>query len=319
MADASHHRDDEVALRAIISGWRKAVEARDLDGIVRHYTEDTVLFDAIPPYRTIGRTAIRKLWADCLPCFPEHFSTEHRDLVIETSGDLGVMHGLFRFIPDDPAHPAGQSFMRVSVSYRRNGDSWDVVHEHVSMPFNPMNGKVATIPTDGSDPDAGARPPSAVERSEAMGIHRVTPHLVCKGAAEAIEFYKAAFGATEMFRLPGPDGRLVHASMQVNGSSIMIVDEFAEMGGTAPTSLGGSPVTMHLTVDDADAAAARFVAAGGTVVMPVADQFWGDRYGLVRDPFGHFWSLATPGETMLSPEEIARRMAETAPQCGPAA
>lgn len=164
---------------------------------------------------------------------------------------------------------------------------------------------------------AGALP-GAIARAEAMGIHRVTPHLVCKDAEAALAFYAKAFGAKEMFRLPGPDGRLIHASMMLNGSSIMLVDEFPEMGGAAPPTLGGSPVTIHLVVEDADAAAAQVVAAGGSIVMPVADQFWGDRYGVVKDPFGHCWSLATPGETPVSPEEIMKRMQSVPFECGPA-
>jgi uncharacterized glyoxalase superfamily protein PhnB len=140
------------------------------------------------------------------------------------------------------------------------------------------------------------------------GVHSVTPHLCCAGAAKAIDFYKAAFGATEVMRLDGPDGRLWHAMLIINGSSVMLADEFPDMGGFSPTTLKGTPVTLHLGVPDADAAAARAVAAGATVVMPVADQFWGDRYGVVADPFGHHWSLATPKET-LTPDEIKARAA----------
>jgi uncharacterized glyoxalase superfamily protein PhnB len=122
----------------------------------------------------------------------------------------------------------------------------------------------------------------------------VTPHLVCAGAAEAIDFYVKAFGATEMIRLPGPDGKLMHACVSINGSSVMLVDEFPEMGGASPKRLGGTPVTIHLIVDDVDATAERAIAAGAKVVMPVADMFWGDRYGVIEDPFGHHWSIATP-------------------------
>ncbi len=129
----------------------------------------------------------------------------------------------------------------------------------------------------------------------------LAPHLVCDDAAAAIDFYKAAFGAQEMMRLPAPDGRLLHGAVMINGSMVMLAGEFcmsddeaAQRGARSPKSLGGTPVTIHLNVPDVDAAVARAVAAGASVVMPVADQFWGDRYGVVEDPFGHHWSIATP-------------------------
>ncbi|HEX4368571.1 MAG TPA: VOC family protein [Rhodopila sp.] len=145
------------------------------------------------------------------------------------------------------------------------------------------------------------------------GMHALSPHLVCTGAADAIAFYKAAFGATEMMRLAGPDGKLMHASIQVNGSSVMLVDENPAYGMLSPRSLKGSPVTIHLIVKDADAAVQRAAAAGATVRMPVQDMFWGDRYGLLEDPFGHLWSVATPQRTMTA-EEVAAA-AKTA-MCG---
>ena len=125
-------------------------------------------------------------------------------------------------------------------------------------------------------------------------MHVVTPHLVCAGAADAIEFYKKAFGATEEARLPGPDGKkLMHAMIRINGAAVMLVDEMPEWGALGPKALKGSPVTIHLYVEDADAFVTRAVQAGAEVVMPVADMFWGDRYGKIEDPFGHQWSVAT--------------------------
>ena len=125
------------------------------------------------------------------------------------------------------------------------------------------------------------------------GMHTVTPHLVCAGAAAAIDFYVAAFGAIDAGRMPGPDGRLMHAQVRIGDSHVMLVDEMPEWGAFGPLALKGSPVTIHLYVPDVDASVARAVAAGATVTMPVADMFWGDRYGQVVDPFGHRWSLAT--------------------------
>jgi uncharacterized glyoxalase superfamily protein PhnB len=151
----------------------------------------------------------------------------------------------------------------------------------------------------------------AAEQAAAHGVHSVTPHLVCAGAADAIEFYEKAFGATEMMRLPVPDGKLIHACVSINGSSVMLVDEFPAMGGTSPKTLEGTPVTIHLIVDDVDAFVERAVEAGAKVVMPVEDQFWGDRYGLIEDPFGHRWSVATPKRQMTMEEirEAARSAA----------
>ena len=124
-------------------------------------------------------------------------------------------------------------------------------------------------------------------------MHRVTPHLIVKGAAQAIEFYKKAFGAVEEARLPAPDGRIMHALIRIHGDAVMLVDEMPEWGALGPKSLKGSPVTLHVYVEDVDAAVKRAVDAGAKVTMPVADQFWGDRYGKLEDPFGHVWSMAT--------------------------
>jgi PhnB protein len=125
------------------------------------------------------------------------------------------------------------------------------------------------------------------------GMHTVTPHLICAGAADAIEFYKKAFNATETARMPGPNGKLMHAAVRIGDSSVMLVDEMPEYGSLGPKALKGTSVVVHLYVDDADAFAARAVAAGAKTIMPVTDMFWGDRYGQIEDPFGHRWSIAT--------------------------
>jgi PhnB protein len=136
------------------------------------------------------------------------------------------------------------------------------------------------------------------------GMHTVTPHLVCAGAAEAIEFYKKAFGAEELFRLPGPSEKLMHAAIRIGDSKVMLVDESPDWGALGPVALKGTPVTIHLQVEDADAWFERAVKAGAKSVMGVAEMFWGDRYGVVKDPFGHQWSIATHVKD-LTPEEIA--------------
>jgi len=145
------------------------------------------------------------------------------------------------------------------------------------------------------------------------GMHSVTPHLICAGAADAIDFYRGAFGAKELIRLPGLDGKIMHACLSINGSSVMLVDENAGCGMRSPKSLGGTAVTIHLVVEDADAIAAQAVEAGAAVVIPVADQFWGDRYGVVEDPFGHSWAIATPGGAPKSAEELREAMKSAIP------
>jgi len=139
------------------------------------------------------------------------------------------------------------------------------------------------------------------------GFHALTPHLVVKGASKAIDFYKKAFGAKEIKRMAGPDGRsIIHADLQIGDSRLFLVDEFPEMNARGPESFGGSPVSIHLYVEDVDAAFERALAAGAEVRMPLTDQFWGDRYGVLADPFGHIWSLATHKED-LTAEEIGER------------
>jgi PhnB protein len=149
-----------------------------------------------------------------------------------------------------------------------------------------MNAKVQPIPED---------------------MRSVTPHLVCEGAAAAIEFYKKAYNAVETARMPGPNGRLMHAAVRIGDSIIMLADDFPEYGGLGPKALKGSPVTLHLYVTDVDATFQQALDAGATVRMPVSDMFWGDRYGQVTDPFGHHWSIATHIKDM-TPEEMSAAM-----------
>jgi PhnB protein len=124
-------------------------------------------------------------------------------------------------------------------------------------------------------------------------MHAVTPHLVCAGAVKAIEFYKQAFGAKEDGRLLTPNGKLMHAQLRIGDSSVMLTDESPEMGSRGPKTLGGTPVTIHLYVRDVDAVFAQAIKAGAKSKLPVTDMFWGDRYGIIEDPYGHQWSIAT--------------------------
>jgi uncharacterized glyoxalase superfamily protein PhnB len=139
------------------------------------------------------------------------------------------------------------------------------------------------------------------------GYHSITPHLVVNNTNEAIEFYKNAFGAKELVRMPGPDGKTVmHAELQIGDSVIMLNDEYPDHGIKSPTTYGGSPVTIHLYVENVDTVFEQAIAAGAREVFPLQDQFWGDRYGKLEDPYGHHWSVASHIED-VDPEEMKIR------------
>jgi len=156
---------------------------------------------------------------------------------------------------------------------------------------------------------SAARKPAA-RQAASSGIS-ATPYLVISNAAKAIEFYKKAFGAQELYRMPSPDGsRLMHATIKIGDASVMMSDEFPEYGGNrGPDIVGGTTVSIHLYVPDVDKAFAQALAAGANAIMPVADMFWGDRYGKLRDPFGHEWSLATHKRD-VSPADMEKGMKE---------
>lgn len=146
------------------------------------------------------------------------------------------------------------------------------------------------------------------------GYHSITPYLVVKGAAQAIEYYKKVFGATELVRMPGPDGKIGHAELQIGDSRIMLADENPNMGQgyTSAATLGASPVSLYLYMPDVDSVFQKAVAAGGKALKPVETQFYGDRSGFIQDPFGHLWGIATHVED-VSPEEMKERMKKMMP------
>ncbi|ABS25858.1 VOC family protein [Anaeromyxobacter sp. Fw109-5] len=144
------------------------------------------------------------------------------------------------------------------------------------------------------------------------GYHSITPYLIVKGAAKAIDFYVAAFGATELFRMARPDGRVGHAEIRIGDSVVMLADEHPEMGARSPQTIGGTPLSLLLYVPDVDAVVARAVAAGAQLTRPVADQFYGDRSGILTDPFGHSWFVSTHVED-VPPDELERRASAQKP------
>jgi uncharacterized glyoxalase superfamily protein PhnB len=138
------------------------------------------------------------------------------------------------------------------------------------------------------------------------GYHSITPHIIVRDAAKAIDFYKKAFGAEEIMRMPGPGGKIMHAELKIGNSHLMMCEESQDWGCLSPQALNGSPITIHLYVENVDTAFDRAVKAGAKAEMPVSDMFWGDRYGKLKDPFGHNWSLATHKED-VPPQECAKR------------
>lgn len=144
------------------------------------------------------------------------------------------------------------------------------------------------------------------------GYAGVTSYLIIRQAARAIEFYKQAFGATELMRFPGPDGKIGHAEIRIGEGTVMLADESLEMGHKSPQTLGGTAVSLLFYVPDVDARFAKAVAAGATIMNPLKDQFYGDRSGTITDPFGHVWTIATHTED-VAPDEMQRRMAAMTP------
>lgn len=140
------------------------------------------------------------------------------------------------------------------------------------------------------------------------GYHSVTPYLIIKGAAAAIDYYKKVFGATDLFRMQAPDGKIGHAEIKIGDSPIMLADEHPELGHVGPQTLGGTSVGIMIYVDDVDTMFKQAITAGGKEVKPVEDQFYGDRSGTLKDPFGHMWTVATHVED-VPPEEMEKRAA----------
>jgi PhnB protein len=148
------------------------------------------------------------------------------------------------------------------------------------------------------------------------GYHSVTPYLIINGAADAIAYYTKAFGATELFRIPAPGGKIGHAEIKIGDSPIMLADEFPEMGYKSAKTLGGSPISIMIYVDDVDTVFDQAIAAGGAAQRPVKDQFYGDRSGTLEDPFGHVWHVATHKEDVSAEEMERRAQAHTAASGG---
>src|SRR3712207_2723973 len=158
------------------------------------------------------------------------------------------------------------------------------------------------VPALRTQPGGGSMATKAIPE----GYHTVTPYLAVEGAARAIEYYTRAFGAKEVGRMDGPEGTIAHAELEIGDSRIMLSDPFPQASTRSPKELGGPSASVFMYVEDVDAVVKQAVDAGATVTMEVADQFWGDHFGTITDPFGHVWSIATHVED-VSPEEMADR------------
>jgi PhnB protein len=288
-------RADEQEILRLVAEWRHAIEARDPARIVAAYTPETVLFDAIPPAKTVGAEAIKVLWENCLPYFPARFRAEHDQIDVQLSGDLAHVHGFFRFVPEDPSHPAGTTTMRMSVVFRRIDGRWRVTHEHVSVPFDPMSGKAVYLDSAGAaiTTEGGANASPA----------RLQTYLFFRGRCEeAIEFYRRVLGAEVgmimRFRdnpdRPGPgevpagfDERIMHASLQIAGTTLMMSD------GMQSGPLDLECMSLSLSVAE-EAEVDRLFAAlavEGAVQMPLGPTFFAKRFGAVKDKFGVSWMI----------------------------
>ena len=154
LAELLRGSTDEASLREIVAKWSKCVETKNAEELVKHYAEEVVLYDAIPPYKIVGKRAVKEAWESCFPWLPEKCGSEHRDLRFHLSGDLAMVHGLHRFRPEPENHPCGSGYMRLTLVFRKTQSGWMVIHEHISNPFNPMDEKVWSI----KDPEVLDRP-----------------------------------------------------------------------------------------------------------------------------------------------------------------
>lgn len=284
----------QAEIKARVQSWTKAAVAGDVDAIMSYYAPDIVSFDAIQQLQFKGADAYKKHWEMCIAMCPGPMVFETSELTVEAEDNVAFAHSLISCGGSDENGNVKSSWMRMTSCYRKIAGEWKTVHEHFSAPFDMQSGKALF----GLEPDGSSK-----IQPIPQGMNAITPHLVCAGAADAIEFYKKAFNATEMVRLEGPEGKLMHGAVRIGDSVVMLMDEFQDWGALSPKTLKGTPVSVHLYVDDADAAMERAKAAGAKVVMPLDDTFWGDRYGVVEDPFGHKWSIATHIRD-VSPQEI---------------
>lgn len=288
--DDNAARDD---IHRLINTWTEAVCKGDVQAIMAHYADDVQAFDAVQALQFKGAKAYGQHWKACMEMCPGPSIFQVPDPVVQIAGDFATAYGLIRCGMIDEQGNEQASWMRMTTIYRRVNGKWLIQHEHFSAPFDMKSWKALFD----LQPDGGV----AVQAIPSS-MTAVTPHLVCEDAADAIEFYKKAFGAMEEGRLQAPGGKIAHACLRIGDSAIFLVDASPEWGATSPRQLNGTPVSIHVYVRDVDAQAKKLEDAGAKVIMPVQDMFWGDRYGLYEDPYGHRWSIATHIKDLSSAE-----------------
>jgi uncharacterized protein (TIGR02246 family) len=299
----SHPSSDpsaEHALRELLDAWCQAAGRLDLDALMACYTPDVVAYDAIQTLRFEGADAYRAHWQACLQYCPSGLRFSVRDADIQADGDVAYIHALIE------CQGSGQDagcWSRMTMGLRRTEGRWRIAHEHFSFPADVQTGKAMMH----LRPEGVAAPVLPVPPD----MNTVTPHLVCADAISAIGFYERAFGARVTARLDGPQGQLLHASLSLGDSHLMLMEESEQCGSRSPATLKGTPVILHVYVRDVDAAFKQAVEAGCQPLMEPQDMFWGDRYGVVRDPYGHQWSLATHVRDM-APDDIRQAFAAMA-------
>lgn len=278
----------QASISQLYDNWTAAVRRVDIDGIVSHYTDDIVSFDAVLALQFKGKEAYRKHWQACVEMCPagdKESIFELRDLEIQADDEVAFVHALLR-CGFKEGENVNASWMRMSAGLRRDNGQWKIAHEHFSAPFEMPSGKAMFHLSPDEDGSAPRPIPS--------GMSSITAHLICADAPAAIDFYKKAFNAMEtpVGRLE-IDGKFMHGEIMIGDSIVMIGQEDASCGNFSPGTLKGTAVALHLYVPDVDAAWKQAISAGAKEVMPLMDMFWGDRYGVLEDPFGHRWSMAT--------------------------
>lgn len=285
---------EKAEIRQAMQRWQDAIQTKDVNQIMSNYTPDIIAYDAVLQLRFKGKEAYGKHWQACLEMCTNDMVFEPEEVHISVSGELALVYCLIRCGEKDESGKQNVAWMRMTTGYKKVDGQWLIEHEHFSAPFDMASYKALFD----LDPDDDHK-----IRSVPSGMNTVTPHLVCAGASKAIEFYKKAFNAKEISRLADSEDKLMHAEIRIGDSVVMLMDEYEQWGAVGPATLKGSPVTVHLYVDNADAIYEQSIAAGATPVMALDDTFWGDRYGVIKDPFGHNWSLATHMRD-VSEEEI---------------
>lgn len=278
----THHFTDEQAIRTLMENWTAAVRAGDVEAIMACYADELVAYDAIQQLEFRGKAAYRDHWQMCMTMCPAGLAFQMHGLQVHSGGDSGFAHAL---VGCGAANDARTCWSRMSTGFLRQAGQWRIVHEHFSFPFDMRTGKAMMhLNPDGSAQSLPVPP----------DMNTLTPHLVCADVPAAMAFYENAFGAQPGARLAGPGGQIMHANMRIGDSMIMLMPDSTQCpSGESPAGTAPAGIVLHLYVDDADAAFERAVAAGARAVFPLGDMFWGDRYGVVQDPFGQRWAIAS--------------------------